>query len=99
MKLPFRAGRSALALMAISVAFLAIGACGQKGALYLPERNGTVITRPAGERPADTPSGGPGAAAPAPNVTEDPTTGNTPAPTPDNSGIRKNQDGSSSTPP
>jgi predicted small lipoprotein YifL len=23
-------------------------ACGQKGALYLPPRNGTVVTRPAG---------------------------------------------------
>ena len=27
-------------------------ACGQKGALYLPPRNGTVVTRPAGAAPA-----------------------------------------------
>ena len=25
-----------------------LGACGQKGPLYLPPRNGTVVTRPAG---------------------------------------------------
>ena len=27
-------------------------ACGQKGPLYLPPRNGTVVTRPAGSVPA-----------------------------------------------
>jgi len=30
-------------------------ACGQKGALYLPPRNGTVVTRPAGSGPAPAP--------------------------------------------
>jgi predicted small lipoprotein YifL len=37
-------------------------ACGQKGPLYLPPRNGTVVTRPAGSVPApstNTPSGTP----------------------------------------
>jgi predicted small lipoprotein YifL len=31
-------------------------ACGQKGALYLPPRNGTVVTRPAKAEPTSTPS-------------------------------------------
>jgi predicted small lipoprotein YifL len=30
------------------VVSLATAGCGQKGALYLPPKNGTVITRPAG---------------------------------------------------
>jgi predicted small lipoprotein YifL len=34
-----------------------LSACGQKGALYLPPRNGTVVTRPAGATaPPETPS-------------------------------------------
>src|ERR1700733_5230647 len=39
-------------------------ACGQKGALYLPPRNGTVVTRPSGSAPAAAP-----APAPAPEST------------------------------
>jgi predicted small lipoprotein YifL len=31
-------------------------ACGQKGALYLPPRNGTVVTRPAGSGSTTPPS-------------------------------------------
>jgi predicted small lipoprotein YifL len=31
-------------------------ACGQKGALYLPPRNGTVVTRPAGTGSNNPPS-------------------------------------------
>ena len=37
-------------------------ACGQKGALYLPPKNGTVVTRPAGAAPA--PATAPGSTAP-----------------------------------
>jgi predicted small lipoprotein YifL len=31
-------------------------ACGQKGALYLPPRNGTVVTRPADSAPVPEPT-------------------------------------------
>ena len=39
-------------------------ACGQKGALYLPPRNGTVVTRPAGSAPAPTAAPAPGSTTP-----------------------------------
>ena len=39
-------------------------ACGQKGALYLPPKNGTVVTRPAGAGPAPTPAPAPASTAP-----------------------------------
>jgi|KBSMisStaDraftv2_1062788.scaffolds.fasta_scaffold154641_2 predicted small lipoprotein YifL len=29
---------------------LALGACGQKGPLYLPDQGGEVVTRPAGQQ-------------------------------------------------
>jgi len=45
-------------------------ACGQKGALYLPPRNGTVVTRPAGAAP--TPAAAP-AESTAPSSTPQPT--------------------------
>src|SRR4030081_931713 len=45
-------------------------ACGQKGALYLPPRNGTVVTRPAGSGPTPAPASAPTPApAPAPGST------------------------------
>jgi predicted small lipoprotein YifL len=39
-------------------------ACGQKGPLYLPPRNGTVVTRPAGSGPAPAPAPAPGSTTP-----------------------------------
>lgn len=45
-------------------------ACGQKGALYLPPKNGTVVTRPAGA--AATPAAAP-AESTAPSSTPQPT--------------------------
>jgi predicted small lipoprotein YifL len=45
-----------LMLICAVVAPLAVtAACGQKGALYLPPKHGTVVTRPAGSE-ANTPS-------------------------------------------
>lgn len=44
--------------------------CGQKGALYLPPKNGTVVTRPAGAPP--TPAAAP-AESTAPSSTPQPT--------------------------
>ncbi len=44
-------------LILCSAAFLPLAltaACGQKGALYLPPRNGTVVTRPAGSAPGQS---------------------------------------------
>jgi predicted small lipoprotein YifL len=38
--------------------------CGQKGPLYLPPRNGTVVTRPAGSAPAAAPAPAPGSTTP-----------------------------------
>jgi predicted small lipoprotein YifL len=35
-------------LLALAVVLTMISACGQKGPLYLPPRNGTVVTRPGG---------------------------------------------------
>ena len=46
-------------LFATAVVLMLISACGQKGPLYLPPRNGTVITRPAASSsppPQSTPS-------------------------------------------
>jgi predicted small lipoprotein YifL len=59
-------GESVIRLVLCFTALLPLAmtaACGQKGALYLPPRNGTVVTRPAGAAPAPTP--------PAPATTED----------------------------
>jgi predicted small lipoprotein YifL len=56
--------RSSIAILALSA--LLISACGQKGALYLPDRNAKVITRPAA--PSQSPQGA--GAAPATNPEE-----------------------------
>ncbi len=60
------AGRSRLRvsarLLGTATVLALISACGQKGPLYLPPRNGTVITRPAGSTappPQSTPSQAP----------------------------------------
>jgi len=47
--------------VSVAVIPLLTAGCGQKGALYLPPRNGTVVTRPAGTNttptaPAGTPN-------------------------------------------
>jgi predicted small lipoprotein YifL len=50
-------------------------ACGQKGALYLPPRNGTVVTRPAGaapETPAPAAAPGPTTPSSTPQTTNQP---------------------------
>jgi predicted small lipoprotein YifL len=39
--------KHAVLICAALVPLLMTTACGQKGALYLPPRNGTVVTRPA----------------------------------------------------
>ena len=38
-------------IFAVVVPLVMTAACGQKGALYLPPRNGTIVTRPAGTSP------------------------------------------------
>jgi predicted small lipoprotein YifL len=40
-------------ILVLALSALLLAACGQKGALYLPDRNAKVITRPA---PAATPA-------------------------------------------
>jgi predicted small lipoprotein YifL len=35
-------------VLGVAVVGLATAGCGQKGALYLPPKNGTVVTRPTG---------------------------------------------------
>lgn len=47
----------------------ALGGCGQKGPLYLPDKMGNVVTRPAGETTQAPPQ-----TAPAPAATPDSTT-------------------------
>ena len=50
-----------LVLLLAAVMPLALtAACGQKGPLYLPPRNGTVVTRPAGSQSTTPPSPAPG---------------------------------------
>lgn len=48
------AQRAALSALIAALALAATG-CGQKGALYLPERGGEVITRPM-QTPAESPA-------------------------------------------
>jgi predicted small lipoprotein YifL len=56
----------ALAAVVIGGALL-VGGCGQKGPLYLPDKNAAVVTRPAGSTsPQQTPSTAP-PPLPAPN--------------------------------
>lgn len=40
--------RTAFRLAASTIALLVVAACGQKGPLYLPDKGGEVVTRPAG---------------------------------------------------
>ena len=50
---------SSTRVLTTAIMLMLISACGQKGPLYLPPRNGTVITRPAGSTappPQSTPS-------------------------------------------
>jgi len=47
-----------LLCFAAAVPLALTAACGQKGALYLPPRNGTVVTRPAGTGDTATPATG-----------------------------------------
>jgi predicted small lipoprotein YifL len=54
-------GRTALRGAAILAVLVAAG-CGQKGALYLPEATGEVVTRPT-QTPSETPPAGEGAPA------------------------------------
>jgi predicted small lipoprotein YifL len=77
-------------------------ACGQKGPLYLPPRNGTVVTRPAGSGPAaaPAPAPAPGSTTPSstpPQTTNQSTQDTTTSPsTPGESGKKKDD---SQTPP
>ena len=74
-------------------------ACGQKGALYLPPRNGTVVTRPAGSGPAPAPAPAPGSTTPSstPQTTNQSTPDTTTSPSaPGQSGNKKDD---SQTPP
>jgi predicted small lipoprotein YifL len=74
-------------------------ACGQKGPLYLPPRNGTVVTRPAGSGPAPAPAPAPGSTTPSstPQTTNQSTQDTTTSPsTPGQSGNKKDD---SQTPP
>ena len=41
-----------------------VAGCGQKGPLYLPDKNASVVTRPAGATTTTTAPAAPGAAAP-----------------------------------
>lgn len=49
-----RVSRSSAALL-LAVGALSVAACGQKGALYLPDSGGEVITRPM-QSPSDAPA-------------------------------------------
>jgi predicted small lipoprotein YifL len=43
-------------------AVLALAACGQRGALYMPDRNARVVTRAGASAPSSAPSSAPAAA-------------------------------------
>jgi len=58
-----RTRRLILGVVLVSV----LGACGQKGPLYLPEHNGVVVTR-TGDKPPATPPNG---STPAPKKDDD----------------------------
>jgi predicted small lipoprotein YifL len=45
---------------------LALSGCGQKGPLYLPDRGGTIVTRPANPSSEATPPKAPSSQAPTP---------------------------------
>jgi predicted small lipoprotein YifL len=54
-------------LLIAACAALAAGGCGQKGPLYLPDKNAKVVTSPAASG-APAPPGAPPAAQPAPQM-------------------------------
>jgi predicted small lipoprotein YifL len=56
-----------LPLTTAALVALGLVACGQKGALYLPDKAGAVVTTPAGTPPAP-PSGNSAYGAPAPET-------------------------------
>jgi len=81
-------------LCAVVIPLTMTAACGQKGPLYLPPRNGTVVTRPAGSNtnpngaaPANQPAATPQTTPPQTSAPQ--TTGSGPAP-----GKKKNNDSS-----
>ena len=43
-------------LLSIAIAAVGTAGCGQKGPLYLPPKNGTVITRPASSNTSPAPA-------------------------------------------
>jgi predicted small lipoprotein YifL len=63
------AARSACVAALVATLAVALTGCGQKGALYLPDRGGEVVTRPQ-QTPAETPEdeSGPGANPPKPTT-------------------------------
>ena len=56
--------RQALRPAAAAAAILALGGCGQKGPLYLPEK-GAAVVRPPAATPSTAPAASPPGAAPA----------------------------------
>jgi predicted small lipoprotein YifL len=57
-----------VAWMLVACGSLVIAGCGQKGALYLPDKNASVVTRPAGGAGANNPA----ATQPAPAPSQQP---------------------------
>lgn len=47
--------RKTVLMLAAGAALLLLAACGQKGPLYLPDENGTVVTRPTQSGSQQTP--------------------------------------------
>ena len=86
MKMGSTAGMMSVRAVRLSVAaigtLLVCAGCGFKGPLYLPERNGTVVTRP-GQTGQAAPTGGQTQASPARNKSK---TSSSPPP-PQNSGV------------
>ncbi len=48
-------GRALSRIGALGVIALGLAGCGQKGPLYLPDKNGSVITRPGSPNASQTP--------------------------------------------
>ncbi len=61
-----------IAFVVTAAALLA--ACGQTGPLYLPDRGGAVVTRPAGDTPATPPPEGAATRQPSPEAAPQPST-------------------------
>jgi predicted small lipoprotein YifL len=60
------AGKFAVLMAAIAV----LAGCGQKGPLYLPDKGGEVVTRPAGQAQQPGPQSQPAGAATQPSDTD-----------------------------